>query len=103
MGFRKDYQFDASFLDSPWSSDSPPTSQPPKAVPAYLVDLLRRSTNEKFERIGRTPIYRNRDKVIITRWSQHYSRVGQNYWYGLTAKDIAAVQENGLTHFVRLR
>lgn len=99
VGFRKDYQFDASFLDSTRASDSPPTSEPPKAVPADLQDLLQRSTGEKFERIGRTPIYRSRDKVVIARWSQYYPRTGQNYWYGLTAKDIAAVQENGLTHF----
>ena len=99
VGFRKDYQFDASFLDSKQTFDSPPTSEPPKTVPADLANLLQQSVGEKFERIGRTPIYRSPGKVVIARWSQHYPRSGQNYWYGLTAKDIAAVNENGLTHF----
>ena len=99
VGFKKDYQFDPSFLETAPEEGVPPSQAPPKDVPNDLTLLLTKSIDEKFERIGRTPIYKSKDKTIIARWSQRYPRRGQNYWYGITAKDISSIQENGLTHF----
>jgi hypothetical protein len=99
VGFRKNYQFDASLIDPPQEDDSPPATEPPRLRPSDLSDLLLRSIGEKFDRIGHTPIYKSRDKNVLARWSQRYQRKTENHWYGLTAKDIASVQEDALTHF----
>lgn len=99
VGFRKDYEFDAAFLEPAQTPDSPPSGEPPKGMPTDLTDLLTESIDEKFERLGRTPIYKSKDKTLIARWSQRYPRKGQNYWYGLTAKDVSSIEENALTHF----
>lgn len=99
VAFRKDYQFDASFLEGSHAEDSPPSQLPPREFPRDLTELLTKSIGEKFERIGRTPIYKTKSKIVIARWSQRYPRKGQHYWYGLKAKDISSIQENELTHF----
>lgn len=99
VGFRKNYQFDASLIEAPRGGDSPPPIEPPKVVPRDLTELLSKSIGEEFERVGHTPIYRSAEKTVLARWSQRYDRKTENYWYGLTAKDIESIEEDSLTHF----
>jgi Restriction endonuclease len=98
VAFRKNYQFDSSFLN-PHAEESVPRPETTSEAPSDLTALLTDSIGEKFERLGRTPIYKSINKTVIARWSQRYPRKGQNYWYGLTARDVASVSENGIAYF----
>lgn len=99
VGFKAEYKFDKSFLKTRDVEEISPPSEPSRSVPSDLTEILTKSIGESFERLGRTPIYKSASKTILARWSQRYPRKGQNYWYGLTSKDIASVDEYGVTHF----
>jgi hypothetical protein len=61
--------------------------------------LLTVILRESFEKIGRAPLYRSPKKLVIGRWSQKYDRKGQDYWYGLKARDLELTKNYNVTQF----
>ena len=98
IGIKPEYNFDKSFL-KPKTDVGEPEPSPAEAVPHDLSKILTLALGEAFERVGRTPLHKSKSKMLIARWSQRYKRKGQNYWYGLTSRDIESVENHNLTHF----
>lgn len=98
VGFKSEFRFDKSLL-LPQTAEEPPTEPESKVPPLGLGGALSEALGKKFDRIGRSPIYKNTESTILARWSQRYARRDQNYWYGLTLKDVASVADYGVGYF----
>jgi len=99
VGVKREYHFDTSFLRPKIKFEEPLEPVPSRTFPRDLSEILTTAVGETFERVGRTSIYKSHSTVVIGRWSQRYERKDQNYWYGLTSRDLASIRSHGITHF----
>jgi hypothetical protein len=99
VGFKTEYRLDKSFLEPKAPVEEPPEPLPSMQVPSDLAEILKKTLGESFERVGRSSLYKSPSKTVVARWSQRYPRKDQNYWYGLTSKDIDAIEGYGVTHY----
>ena len=99
VGVKKEFSFDPSLLRPKTEPEEKPELPLPTTYPRDLSPILTTALGEKFEKIGRKPIYKSRSKNVIARWSQKYEREGQDYWYGLTTSDIEDIENYDITHF----
>jgi hypothetical protein len=99
VGFKPEFRFDKGLLFPPVTDEVVPEPIVLKRFPLDLGEILGKSLGASFDRLGRSPIYRSKDMAILARWSQRYPRKDQNYWYGLTLKDLASVEEFGVSGF----
>jgi len=61
--------------------------------------MLNESLQEEFSRLGTSPIYKSKSKIVIARTSKRYDQRNVNYWYGVKAKDLDRVKKYKITHF----
>ena len=99
VGFKTEYRFDRSFLRPLNVEETSPPPELTSGAPSNLESLLSKSLGRKFERLGKSPIYKGLDMTLLARWSQKYPRHDLNYWFGLTPRDLSSVEEYGVTGF----
>lgn len=99
VGILPEYHVDVGFLKEEEVRDVPHLIEPLKSAPGDLVSVLSNSLGEKFQRIGRTTLYKGASKTLVARWSQRYPRRSKNYWYVLSSRDLSSPKEYGVTHF----
>jgi hypothetical protein len=99
VGFKAEYRFDKSFLE-PEEMQEKVVATPSYSshAPSDLSELLKQSLGEDFKRVGNSVIYKSPSKTVIARWSQRYKK-SQDYWWGLHAKDLEAIEDYGVTHY----
>lgn len=98
VGVRQHFSFDKSMLKLA-EDEEPPEPPLAKTVPNDLTTILSRTLGEEFQRIGKSPFYKSKTKLIIARWSQKYKRKGITYWFGLKAGDLNAMANQKITDF----
>lgn len=94
VGVKTDYRVDLSSLEE--EEIVPEVSE---ATEKTTQQMLNESLKEDFSRLGTSPIYQSKSKIVIARISKRYDRKDINYWYGTKAKDLERVKKYRITHF----
>ena len=94
VGVKTDYRIDLSSLEK--EEITPEVSE---ITEKTTQQMLNESLQEYFSRLGSSPIYQSRSKIVIARTSKWYDRKYNNYWFGTKAKDLDRVKKYKITHF----
>jgi len=97
VGIKTDYLIDLSSLEK--EETTPEVSE---VTEKTTQQMLSESLHEEFSRLGSSPIYKSKSKIVIVRASKWYDRKENNYWYGTKAKDLERVKKYKITHFAFL-
>lgn len=98
VAVHEEYHFNPNFLSEMVDTETP-SPEPVSSYPRNLSELLSQSLSVPFTNLGRKPIYKGGSRTILARWSQKYDRESQDYWYGLTSRDIEDIDNFNITHF----
>jgi len=94
VGVKTDYRIDISSLE-----EEEITPEISEYTEKTTQQMLNESLKEDFSRLGASPIYQSKSRIVIARTSQRYDRTDINYWYGTKAKDLDRVKKYKITHF----
>ena len=94
VGVKTDYRIDISSM-----VEEEITPEVSEVTEKTTQQMLNESLQEDFSRLGTSPIYQSKSKMVIARTSKRYDRKDFNYWYGTKAKDLDRVQKYKITHF----
>lgn len=94
VGVKTDYRIDLSSLE-----EEEITPEVSEVTEKTTQQMLSESLEEEFSRLGTSPIYQSKSKIVIARTSKRYERKDNNYWYGTKAKDLDRVEKYKITHF----
>lgn len=98
VAVEEEYHFNPDFLHEQESVESP-SPEPISSYPRNLSEILTRALGINFSKLGRKPIYKGDSLTVLARWSQKYDRESQDYWYGLTSRDLEDIENFNITHF----
>ena len=94
VGVKTDYRIDLSSME-----EEEITPEVSEVTEKTTEQMLNESLQEEFSRLGTSPIYKSKSKIVIARTSKRYDRKDVNYWYGTKAKDLERVKKYKITHF----
>ena len=94
VGIKTNYEIDLSFL-----KEGEITPEVTEFSDKTTQEVLSEILNEDFVRLGSSPIYKSKTKMVIARTSKTYYRKTTMYWYGTTAVDLIRVKKYSITHF----